>query len=315
MLKRIVIVIGVLIFCIALFALWRYLGQIDLRAVLSELRQFSAARFALAVALVLGYLALNSCNEVILFRAATQRPLIATPMLIATIANPIGHSVGLTTLSSGALRLRLYGALGVEPQPVAHIVATSVLPFLLGAPCMIGLALLLQPNQAGTALRIPAWLAMTMGAALLSTLVTTIVGARHGRNLHIGRWQLRLPSRLFLSLELLLGMGEIMLVGGVLYLFLPSHALLGYLNFIALYLIAVVLAQISNAPAGLGVLEAALITLLPALSAQQVLAAIIGYRAAFELVPLAIALVLWLMFELGSRVGVLGRLWRQRLSD
>lgn len=314
MLKRVFVALGLLVSITALFALWRYLDQIDLRAVLIELKRFSAQRCMTAVALVTGYIIVNSCNEVILCRAARLQLPPIRPMIIAAIANAIGHSIGLAALSGGALRLRLYSALGVAHQDIVAIAAMSVLPFLLGAPCMIAIALLSHPAQAGAALRIPPGLAAAAGGSLLVILAAAIGLAQQRRTLRIGKRRVTLPSARFVIIELLLGMVEITLVASVLYLFLPAGELFGYLNFMGVYLIAVMVAQISNAPAGIGVLEAALITLLPMVATKQLLAAIIGYRAAFELLPLILALLLLLLFEFGSRSGVLGRLWRSRIT-
>lgn len=315
MIKRLAIAVGLIVFVAALFALGRYLDQIDVRAVISELRHFSLQRFAAAVLLVMGYLLLNSGNEVILCRAAGVRLPLARTLMIALIANPIGHSVGWAALSGGALRLRLYTALGVNQASVGYIAAWSMLPFLLGAAGFIALAMLSEPQQASYALHVPQWLCVAIGCILLGAVATLLTVAHRRRRLAIGNVRLVLPSTAVLLIELSIGMSEIALVAGVMYLFLPADIGVGYLGFVGLYLIAAMLAQLSNAPAGLGVLEAALITLLPGIEPKQLLAAIIGYRASFELLPLSLALLLLLLFEMGSRAGLLGRLWRTRISN
>jgi len=314
--KRLVIVVGVGISAAALWALSRYLGQLDLRAVLTEMRHFSAARFAAALLLVLGYLLINAFNEVIVCRALQQQLGIARPMNIAAIANSIGHSVGFATLSAGALRMRMYGALGIDAKTIASIIALGTLPFLLGAACLIAIAMIAHPVQAAVALKLPSWLVVGIaGAAFVALFGVIGMTPGHRRSFAIGKLRLPLPSSRFLLIELLMGVAEVILVASVLYLFIPSGTLLSYLNFIGIYLIAIMLGQLSNTPAGIGVFEAALLTLLPSVPPPQLLAAIIGYRVAFEVVPLILALGLLLAFEVSSRSGVLGRLWRTRAAE
>jgi uncharacterized membrane protein YbhN (UPF0104 family) len=67
--------------------------------------------------------------------------------------------------------------------------------------------------------------------------------------------------------------------------------------FIAIYCIAFVAGQISNVPAGLGVLEAALMLMLPQVPPAKLLGAVLVYRALFEVLPLLVGLAVWLAYE------------------
>ncbi|MNW09032.1 Inner membrane protein YbhN [compost metagenome] len=80
------------------------------------------------------------------------------------------------------------------------------------------------------------------------------------------------------------------------YVLLPDKV--GYPTILAILLISSIAGVITHIPAGLGVLEAVFITLLyPQYSKGTLLAALIGYRALYFLLPLAIACVVFLLLE------------------
>jgi uncharacterized membrane protein YbhN (UPF0104 family) len=98
------------------------------------------------------------------------------------------------------------------------------------------------------------------------------------------------------------GIAEITLVAAILYLFLPSEHQSGLMAFTGIFLIAATIAQLSHVPAGFGVLEAALLLLLPHIPASSLLAAVLCYRAIFEIVPLFIGGALLLHAEIPLRL-------------
>jgi uncharacterized membrane protein YbhN (UPF0104 family) len=88
----------------------------------------------------------------------------------------------------------------------------------------------------------------------------------------------------------------------ILYLLMPPELGMSWPPFIAVYCIAFVAGQISTVPAGLGVLEAALLLMLPHIPAAKLLGAVLAYRAIYDVLPLLIGLALWLGYEL-TRLG------------
>ena len=101
-------------------------------------------------------------------------------------------------------------------------------------------------------------------------------------------------------------------IAAVLYVFLAPQLSIGFAAFLVVYLIAIAAGSLSNVPAGLGVVEAMLILLLPQVPPEKLLAAVLAYRAIYELMTVVIALALLALFELGSHHGIAGRLWRGR---
>jgi len=69
----------------------------------------------------------------------------------------------------------------------------------------------------------------------------------------------------------------------------------------------------SNVPAGLGVLEAALFLMLPQVPPGKLVGSVLAYRAVYELVPLGVALVLLVFYETTNEAGIVRR--RKRKSQ
>ena len=90
---------------------------------------------------------------------------------------------------------------------------------------------------------------------------------------------------------------QISLMTTILYLFMPPELNMTWPAFVAIYCIAFVAGQLSNVPAGLGVLEAALFLMLPQVPPGRLVGAVLAYRAVYEVIPLGVALVLLLIYE------------------
>ena len=91
-------------------------------------------------------------------------------------------------------------------------------------------------------------------------------------------------------IQVIVGLIETLLVAAILYLFLEPSLDIGLPAFVAIYVLAIVVSVISHVPAGLGVLEATLLLMLPEVPTAQLLAAVLAYRVVFELLPLAVGL-------------------------
>jgi len=129
------------------------------------------------------------------------------------------------------------------------------------------------------------------------------------RPVKLGGWSVNLPTPAMTALQFCVGLADIFLVSAVLYLLLPASIGIPYLAFLGAYLASVLAGVLSHVPAGLGVLESMLLLLLPDVPPEQLLAAVLMYRAIYEIIPVLLALALWGAFEGFSRDGVLLRVF------
>jgi uncharacterized membrane protein YbhN (UPF0104 family) len=311
-LKRWAPLVWLAIAALAAWVLWQRLHAIDLDDVVMQLRTLAPATLTAGVACCFGSYALVGVYEIIAVRLASGRRQARYALLTAWIANPIGHMIGAAIVSGGALRYRRYAAVGLSSKQIGAIIALAAMPYVLSIMWLIDIALLCSIAQASKALRLPPAAIVALGVAGLGKDVAWLaVVALRREPLRIARLAIRLPGLKITLLQILFGASEVLLNATILYLFMPAELTIGAPAFLAIYLVALVAGQLSHVPAGIGVLEAALLLMLPQVPPAKLLGAVLAYRAVFELLPLAIALLLLAVYETMDPAGAV-RKWLQR---
>jgi uncharacterized membrane protein YbhN (UPF0104 family) len=112
--------------------------------------------------------------------------------------------------------------------------------------------------------------------------------------------EIHLPSLRLALLQAALGALNWTLMASLIFVLLPAKV--GFPTILAILLISSIAGVITHIPAGLGVLETIFVALLQGqYSKGTLLAALIGYRALYFLMPLAIACVIYLVLEKTAR--------------
>jgi uncharacterized membrane protein YbhN (UPF0104 family) len=284
------------------------LEAIDFGDVKQQLLAQPRATVMLGVLFSAGIYALVGIYEGIAVRMASGRTMFGVAFRTAIISNPIGRAIGLALVSGGALRYRMYATYGLSAREVATVVVLAAMPYFVSVGWLIDLSLLLNAETAAQALRISTGTVLLLGAIGLAKDIGWLTFViRRKTPLTIRGQTLPVPTLRDTSLQLIIGLAQISLMTGLLYLFMPKELNMSWPAFIAIYCIAFVAGQVSNVPAGLGVLEAALLLMLPQVPPSKLLSAVLAYRAVFEILPLLVALGLLLLFESTSASGVLRR--------
>ncbi|HEX6395857.1 MAG TPA: bifunctional lysylphosphatidylglycerol flippase/synthetase MprF [Steroidobacteraceae bacterium] len=214
------------------------------------------------------------------------------------IAYALGNTVGLGVLTGGAVRMRLYGAAGVEAGTISRAIAFNALAFMLGISVVGAAALVWGARSVAPALHLPPWL-LRLGAALVLLGAGVLIAwCRDGRErLLLGRFRLRLPSASLALQQLLFSAIDIAATAAVLWFLLPNGAI-DFPSFVGFFAIAIVLGVLSHVPGGLGVFEAImLVALHQRVPAEALAAALVLYRLIYYMLPLALALALLVVQE------------------
>jgi phosphatidylglycerol lysyltransferase len=186
------------------------------------------------------------------------------------------------------------------------------LPYALAFGLLLDLSLVFGAEKLAPLFRISSQWLFALGCLGLVKDVAYLLFIRLRKApIRLGGWSVNLPSLRLTWLQLAVGITDIMLIAAVLYLLLPDTARIGFLPFIAVYLASVLAGVLSHVPAGLGVLESMLLLLMPQVPPEQLLAAVLTYRAIYEVIPLVIALAMWGSYEMVARDGARSRLMRQ----
>ncbi|WP_442107656.1 lysylphosphatidylglycerol synthase transmembrane domain-containing protein [Pseudomonas sp. NUPR-001] len=197
-----------------------------------------------------------------------------------------------------ALRYRLYSRLGLPVATITKILSLGLLTNWTGYLCLAGTLFLCGLPHLPPGLEMGSSGLHLIGLLLVLMVLGYLLACRFARR---RAWQLRqheitLPSLPMATLQLLMGASNWALMALVVYTLLPDKV--GYPTILAVLMISSIAGVITHIPAGVGVLETVFLTLLHGHYSQgTLLAALIGYRTVYFLMPLLVAGVVYLLLE------------------
>ena len=285
----------------AIYLIAERIRGIQFSDILAQIRELPPAAVLWATAFSAAAYVLVGIYEGIALHRITGQWRMWYAMRTTVIANPVGRAIGVALVSGGALRYRFYSAIGLNAKQVGMLIVLMAMPYVLGVGWLIDLSLLVHPHVGSNALGLATSTVLIIASIGLIKDVGWLAFVKIRRApLAIGQLQLSLPSLGHTALQITLGIAQILCNTVILYLLMPAELNMSWPAFIAIYCIAFVAGQLSNVPAGLGVLEAVLLLLLPQVPPAKLLGAVIVYRAVFEVLPLFVGLTLWTSYELAA---------------
>jgi uncharacterized membrane protein YbhN (UPF0104 family) len=304
------IVVSVLLAAVALWVLLRTFQHINFADVVTQMLAVPRGTLAVAAMCTAGAFVALASYEIVVVRYVKHCIGRAKPVMTALIAFPLGHALGQAMLSGGAMRYRMYTPAGFSATDVGATVLLANMPYALAFGLLLDISLVAAAETLEPMFRISSDWLRTLGCLGLTKdagYVLLVVLRR--KPVRLGGWHVSLPGPAMTALQILVGIVDIGLVSSVLYVLLPDSVGLAYLPFLAAYLASILAGVLSHVPAGLGVLESMLLLLLPDVPPEQLLAAVLMYRAIYEIGPALIGLGLWAAFEGFAKDGALLRLF------
>ncbi|HXS88902.1 MAG TPA: YbhN family protein [Steroidobacteraceae bacterium] len=284
------------------------IGEIDFDEVMRDLAAVPMPIVIAALLCSAGVYTTVGLYEGIAVRLASGRNLRRQAFRTAVIANPVGRAIGVAMVSGGALRYRMYAPEGLSIREVGAIILLVAMPYVFGVGWLIDISLLLHLQDAARAFQLPVAVVAIFGVLGLAKDVGWLAFvASRTEPITIRGQSIRLPSLRDALVQIAFGLVQISLMTTILYLFMPPELNMTWPAFVAIYCLSFVAGQVSNVPAGLGVLEAALFLLLPQVPPGKLVGAVLAYRAVYELLPLGVALVLLLIYETTNKAGIVRR--------
>ena len=279
-----------LLVCAAVYGLWREFHAVDPSEV-------ARAAGAWGWNSVVGALLLSALSFLLMgfvewmgLRWTGARVAMLPTLGVSFVASAMAHSLGANLLVSGAIRARLYRRHGVTLRQVAATTLFQGFTFAVGLATLTALSLLVSGGrEMSEATRIPARVGDGLGIALLAATLAYIgLCTWLRRPLSAFGHSVRLPSGRVALAQTLIGAIDNAVAACIFWILLPP-ASGGFFTFVAAYAPSVVLGLISHVPAGVGVFESSLATLLRGAPPAALAAAFLGYRMFFFALPLAIA--------------------------
>lgn len=293
-------IVGAIAVAVAFVAIHEISGKIHLNHILDAIAATSFSTVAPALAFTLISLMAMALYDVMAIRHIAPDKV---PVRFALFAGFVGYgfsnAIGFHVFVGGPVRYRIYQSVGLDAADVGRIVGVSFLTFWGGLLTIVGMAMLLDPvGLPALSLVSPVDDRIIGGGILFGLLVVLLWLSQGRRQVSVLGWTFPFPSARSAAVQILIGAVDIGAAAAALYVLLPADVAPGFTVFLALFALAVVATVVSHAPGGLGVLEATILFGLGAGTRPDVVAALVVFRIVYYLLPLALAALALLVFEI-----------------
>jgi uncharacterized membrane protein YbhN (UPF0104 family) len=295
---RLGIILSVVIIAVAALVLYRKLHGIDVNKVLLAMATVEYRDVALAALFVAaGYFTLTFYDLFALRTIGRKEVPYRLAALAGFTSYSIGHNVGASVFTGGAVRYHIYSARGLNAVEVAKICFIAGLTFWLGNAAVLGLGIAYEPEAATAIDQLPEWLNRGIAIAVLLVLVSYVTWVWSAPRM-IGRlnWEVRLPSGPLTLLQILIGIADLSCCALAMYMLVPNEPHMDFIAIAVVFVSATLLGFVSHSPGGLGVFDAAMLIALWEYDAEELLAGLLLFRLLYYLTPFALSLLI-----LGSR--------------
>src|SRR5215471_8415680 len=158
-LHRLGVVISVTVIGIACYVLYHMLRGIDVDEVIEAIKGTEPRQIALAALFVAaGYFTLTFYDLFAVRAIGRSNVPYRVNALAGFTSYSIGHNVGASVFTGGAVRYRIYSAYGLNAIDVAKICFLAGLTFWLGNAAVLGLGISYHPEAAAAIDQLPVWL-------------------------------------------------------------------------------------------------------------------------------------------------------------
>jgi uncharacterized membrane protein YbhN (UPF0104 family) len=304
-LHRLGVAISVTVIGIACYVLYHMLRGIDSHEVLEAIKSTEPRQIALAALFVgAGYFTLTFYDWFAVRAIGHGEVPYRVNALAAFTSYSIGHNVGASVFTGGAVRYRIYSGYGLNAIDVAKICFLAGLTFWLGNAAVLGLGITYHPEAAASIDQLPVWLNRALAIIIILALVSYVVWvSREPRNVGRGPWTVELPGGALTLLQIAIGIIDLGFCALAMYVLVPDEPNLGFVVVAVIFVSATLLGFASHSPGGLGVFDAAMLVGLWQMDREDLLAGMLLFRLLYYIAPFVISVILLTFREviLGAR--------------
>ncbi|MBC7580968.1 MAG: UPF0104 family protein [Tardiphaga sp.] len=298
--KRLGVAVSLVVIGLAITHLVRTLKGVDAAVILSAIAEKSPMQIALAALCVLGAFGTLTFYDYFALKTIGKTHV---PYRIAALSSftsyTIGHNIGATVFTGGAIRFRIYSDYGLSAIDVAKICFISGLTFWLGNTFVLGIGMIWHPQAASAMDLLPDAVNRMIGCAGLAGIAAYLAWLSVGkgrRELGQNGWKVTLPSARLTLLQILIGVVDLGFCALAMYLLVPNDPGIDFASLAVVFILATLLGFASHAPGSLGVFDAAMLVALPQFGREQLVATLVMFRILYFLIPFAVAIAI-----MGSR--------------
>jgi uncharacterized membrane protein YbhN (UPF0104 family) len=288
-------------FAVVVVLLWRYAEHVDWDDVWSSVVDTPRPALMTAIALAAASHLLYSCFDLLGRRYTGHNLRTRTVMMINFISYAFNLTIG-SLVGGVGFRYRLYSQAGLGKGVITRIVSMSMLTNWLGYKLLAGLLFIFHPLALP-----PAWHMGNHGLQWAGFALVAISGAYIVACVRMGdhKWDVKgheiyLPPWRMAVLQMGISCINWSLMAGIVYVLLQQKV--AYTDVLTVLLVGAIAGVVAHVPAGLGVFEFVFVALLShQVPESRLLAALLGYRAIYYILPTLIAAAMYVAFEFKAK--------------
>jgi glycosyltransferase 2 family protein len=307
--SRVGFFLSIVIITAATAALFHILRGIKVAEVVDAVHAIATSDIVVAALFVAaGYFTLTFYDLFALRTIGHPEVPYRVAAMAAFTSYAIGHNLGASVFTGGAVRYRIYSGWGLNAIDVAKICFLAGLTFWLGNAAVLGLGIAYHPEAATAIDQLPPWLNRMVALAIIGGLLGYVawVSARP-RGVGRGPWTVILPGGSLTLLQIAIGIVDLGFCALAMYILMPSEPYVGFVVVAVIFVSATLLGFASHSPGGLGVFDAAMLYGILHFDKQfdreQLLAGMLLFRMLYYIAPFIISVILLTFREviLGAR--------------
>src|SRR5713226_2065642 len=292
--KRLGIAASLLIIAFAVTTLIRTLRGVDTGVILVALTEIPRIHIALAALCVVCAFCTLTFYDFFALRTIGKK---SVPYCIAALSSftsyTIGHNIGATVFTGGAIRFRIYSDYGLTAIDVAKICFLSGLTFWLGNLFVLGFGMAWHPWAASAMDLLPPAVNRLIALGCLAGIAAYLVWIFTGkgrRQLGQHGWKVVLPSARLTLVQIGIGVADLGFCALAMYLLIPQQPGIDFVSLAVVFILATLLGFASHAPGSIGVFDAAMLVALPEFGREQLVATLVVFRILYFLIPFCISI-------------------------
>jgi uncharacterized membrane protein YbhN (UPF0104 family) len=292
--NRIGLALSLVIIVSAVVVLYRMLRGIDVAEVVVALKATQPRDILLAGFFVAaGYFTLTFYDLFALRTIGANHVPYRVAALAGFTSYSVGHNLGATVFTGGAVRYRIYSSWGLTAFDVAKICFIAGLTFWLGNATVLGLGIAYEPEAASAIDQLPAGLNRIIAFMALGVLAGYVAWVWTKPRV-IGRagWVVTLPGGPFTLLQIAIGIIDLACCALAMYVLLPDDPKIDFIRLAVVFVAATLLGFASSSPGGLGVFDAAMLVALIEYEKEELVAGLLLFRLLYYILPFAFSLLI-----------------------
>jgi uncharacterized membrane protein YbhN (UPF0104 family) len=292
--NRIGLVLSLVIIVAAATVLYRMLRGIQFAEVMVALKATEMSDVLLAGLFVaLGYFTLTFYDLFALRAIGANHVPYRVAATAGFTSYSIGHNVGASVFTGGAVRYRVYSAWGLTAIDVAKICFIAGLTFWLGNVTVLGLGIAYEPQAASAIDQLPPWINRVIALLALGGLSAYVAWVWVKPRV-IGRadWVVTLPGGPLTLMQIAIGIVDLSFCALAMWVLLPDDPHIDFIKLAVVFVSATLLGFASSSPGGLGVFDAAMLVALIEFDKEPLVAGLLLFRLLYYVIPFALSLVI-----------------------